>query len=122
MKRKNCLFVIMTMLLVLIILFCTTETVMSQGRVSRQKQYYADMEKQYLSDIKNTLNEKGYPQSGITIRWVSDGEGLRSYTVMIHHRKINSLNNNEIEKLQKELTVTEFNDESCTFSYEFLTT
>lgn len=122
MKRKNCLFVIMTMLLVLIILFCTTETVMSQGRVSRQKQYYADMEKQYLSDIKNTLNEKGYPQSGITIRWVSDGEGLRSYTVMIHHRKINSLNNNEIEELQKELTVTEFNDESCTFSYEFLTT
>ena len=110
------------MLLVLIILFCTTETVMSQGRVSRQKQYYADMEKQYLSDIKNTLNEKGYPQSGITIRWVSDGEGLRSYTVMIHHRKINSLNNNEIEELQKELTVTEFNDESCTFSYEFLTT
>ena len=122
MKRKNCLFLIMTMLLVLIILFCTTETVMSQGRVSRQKQYYADMEKQYLSDIKNTLNEKGYPQSGITIRWVSDGEGLRSYTVMIHHRKINSLNNNEIEELQKELTVTEFNDESCTFSYEFLTT
>lgn len=122
MKRKNCLFLIMTMLLVLIILFCTTETVMSQSRVGREKQYYADMEKQYLSDIKNVLNEKGYPQSGITIRWVSDGDGLRNYTVMIHHRKINSLNSNEMKELQKELTFTEFNDERCTFCYEFITT
>ena len=120
MKRKDCLFVIMTMLLVLLILFCTTETVMSQSSACRQKQYYADMEKQYLSDIKRTLCEKGYSNSGITMRWVSDSEGLRTYTVMIHHRKIDALDNNGKEELLHELLVTEFEDGSCSFSYEFV--
>lgn len=122
MKRKDCLYVIVTMLLVMLILFCTTETVMSQSRTSRQRQYYSDMEKQYLSNIKNTLCEKGYPCSGITMRWMSDDGNVRNYTVMIHHRKINLLGNNEKEALLNELSVSEFNNESCTFSYEFITT
>ena len=122
MKKKDCLFVVMTMLLVLLIFFCTTETVISQSRDGSRKQYYADMEKRYLSDIKMTLCEKGYSNSGITIRWVSDSEGLRIYTVLIHHRKIESLDNNEKKELIHDLSVTEFEDESCTFSYEFITT
>lgn len=120
MKRRDCLFVIMTMLLVFIILFATSETVMSQSRAGMRRQYYSDMEKQYLSDIKSTLCEKGYSHSGITLRWVSDNEGLRIYTVMIHHRKIDSLDNNEKEELLHELSATEFNDGRAVFSYEFV--
>ena len=67
------------------------------------------------------LCQKGYSNSGITIRWVSDSEGLRVYTVMIHHKKIESLDNNGKKELLHELSATEFEDGSCTFSYEFIT-
>lgn len=122
MKRKDILFIIMTILLVMLTLFCTTETVMSQSSGGRLKEYYAGMEKQYLSDIKEALCEKGYADSGVTIRWVSDGEGLRNYTVMIHHRKLNALDNNKKEELINELSAAEFSDERCSFNYEFITT
>lgn len=123
MHRKGRLFVIMTILLVFIILFCSTEIVMSKSCRSdmRRKQYYAKMEKEYVSDIRTLLCKKGYSYSGITIRRISDAEGARSYTVMIHHKKINSLSKYEKEELLYELSVTEFEDEGCTFSYEFVT-
>lgn len=123
MKKKNILFGISMILLVLLILFCTTETVMSQGKADNrgEKKYYAAMEKEYHNNIKHLLNEKGYSNSGITIRWISEADGTRNYTVMIHHRKINSLNEQEKEALMRELPETEFKDDRCTFRYEFLT-
>ncbi len=124
MERKNCIFWIMTMLLVIIILFCSTQTVLSQSRgmSKEQRQYYADMEKEYISNIESLLCEKGYLHSGINIRWVSDVEGLRDYTVMIHHRRIDSLDSHEKEELLNELKTMEFMDSSCIFNYEFITT
>lgn len=124
MKRKDCMFIIMAMLLALLILFCTTETVMSQGRgaAGMQQKYYAGIEEEYLSNLNKALSEKGYQCSGITMRWVADSEGLRSYTVMIHHRKINSLDAYEKEELLHELSAAEFEDERCTFNYELITT
>lgn len=124
MERKNCAFWVMTMLLVIIILFCSTQTVLSQSRGMNkgQRQYYADMEKEYLSDIESLLCEKGYLHSGINIRWVSDVEGLRDYTVMIHHSRINALDIHEKEELLDELKTMEFKDSSVIFSYEFITT
>ena len=124
MERKNCIFWLMTMLLVTIILFCSTQTVLSQssGMSKEQRQYYADMEKEYVSNIESLLCEKGYLHSGINIRWVSEVEGLRDYTVMIHHRRIDSLDSHEKEELLNELKAMEFNDSSCIFNYEFITT
>ena len=45
----------------------------------------------YYAGIRHLLDEKGYRNSGITIRWVSDGQGTRDYMVLIHHRKIEGL-------------------------------
>ena len=123
MKRKGILFWIAVAVTVLIIVFCTTETVMSQGKADKkaEKKYYASMEKEYHRNMKRLLDEKGYLNSGITIRWISEADGTRNYTVMIYHRKIENLNEQEKEELMHELFQTEFEDERCMFHYEFLT-
>lgn len=78
------------------------------------------MEKIYCEDMAEILAGKGYKNSGITIRWVSEEEGRRDYTVMIHHRNIKLLDDEGKEALLQELAGTEFQDDRCTFRYEFL--
>lgn len=122
MNRKNMVFVVTTIALIMVILFCTSQTVMSQEKADMrsQKQYYAAMEQEYLAELKQLLADSGYNNSGVTIRWVSDETGNRNYTVMIHHKKISHLSIQEQEVLQEELMKTEFVDEKCSFAYEFL--
>ena len=121
--RRNAAFIIAVIVSVLVVLFCAKETVMSQGRsdVKEKKSYYAAMEAEYRADMKKVLEEEGYTGSGITVRWVSENEGTRTYTVMIHHRRIDYLDENEKENLVHKLVKTEFTDEKCSFQYEFIT-
>lgn len=122
-NKKNILFGVTTIVLVMVILFCTSQTVMSKEKadVKSQKQYYAAMEKEYVSEMKQMLSGMGYQNSGVTIRWVLDETGSRIYTVMIHHQKIDNLSMQEQGLLQQKLAETEFEDENCTFVYEFVT-
>lgn len=122
MKRKNSFLTAASIFLVLVIFFCHAETVMSQNRTDdrRTRQYYADMEEEYKTNISQMLNEKGFVNSGVNIRWVSDGDGTRIYTVIIHHRRINALDDNDKDELLHELAELEFADENCSFHYEFL--
>ena len=121
--RKNAAFIIAVILSVLVVLFCAKETVMSQGRsdVKERKSYYAAMEAEYRANIDKVLEDEGYADSGITVRWVSETEGARTYTVMIHHRRIDYLDENEKENLVHKLVKMEFTDEKCSFQYEFIT-
>lgn len=121
-RNKNFSFGIAVMISVLVLSFCTTETVMSQSKADRRRgrQYYSAMEKEYYADMRALLTREGYVNSGITIRWVSEETGERNYTVMIHHRKITQLDDAGREALMRELMETEFQDARCTFCYEFL--
>ena len=122
MGKSNISFVITVMLSVLVVLFCTKETVIGQSRtdLKRQKQYYAAKEEEYRAGMRRMLTDKGYTNSGITIRWVLEDEGTRTYTVLIHHKRIDRLDAGEREELIRELEKTEFVDEYCSFQYEFL--
>lgn len=122
MKRKNSFLTAASIFLIFVIFFCSTETVMSQNRTDagKTRKYYAEMEEEYKSNISQMLNEKGFVNSGVNIRWVSDGDGMRRYTVIIHHRRINALDDNDKDELLHELAELEFEDEKCSFRYEFL--
>lgn len=122
MRGKDISFGIIVLLSVLLLLFCAKETVMSRDRAGagEKKQYYALMEEEYCMNMRHLLDEKGYRNSGITIRWISDGQGTRDYMVFIHHRKIERLDDQGKEKLLRELSQTEFADKQCTFHYEFI--
>lgn len=122
MKRKNVLLAAIAIFLILVILFCQVEIVMSRDRTGagRTRQYYAAMEEEYRCNISRTLDEKGFVNSGVNIRWVSYEDGTRIYTVIIHHGGINALDDNDKVELLHELAGLEFKDESCSFRYEFL--
>lgn len=116
-------FAAATILLILIIVFCTVETVKSQGNEDRaiQNKYYAALEKEYKAALCLELDRQGYHNSGITVRRITGEDGTRYYTVMIHHNRINDLNEKEISELLKILSEAEFEDALCSFSYEFIT-
>lgn len=120
-SRKR-FYIFSTIFLILIILLCTTETVMSRNKADAagEKRYLASLEKEYESCMKLLLKEKGYQNSGVTVRWISDEEGNRSYTVMIHHRRLGRISDAERKELVDELSEAEFEKEKCTFHYEFI--
>lgn len=123
MRKKNIAFAATVILSVLMILFCAKETAIGQDRTElrRQRLYYAAMEEEYRTNMRQMLADKGYSNSGITIRWVLEEEGTRVYTVMIHHKRIDRLDEGEKEALLQELEQAEFTDQNCSFCYEFLT-
>lgn len=116
---NNKVFGVLTVLLVLIILFCVKGTVMSRdkGRYDRQNKYYAVLEQEYLEKVNRLLKEEGVSNCGINLRWVADKEGSREYTVILHHRRLERMSGQEQINLTDRLTGAEFRDAACSFRY-----
>lgn len=112
-------FGILTVLLVLIILFCVKGTVMSKEKYSfaKQNSRYAVLEQEYLDRTRNLLEEAGYDNCGINMRRVTYSGGRREYTVLLHHRKLERLSEAECEALKNLLAEMEFGEGTCTFAY-----
>lgn len=120
--RKQIRLLAVTILLILVTAFCMKETVKSQRNEDRgmQNKYYAALEKEYINALRNELCRQGYANSGITLRWTSEEDNTRCYTIMIHHNRINDLDEFGRTALLRSLSETEFADVSCSFHYEFI--
>lgn len=120
--RSLPLTILLSAVLVLIIAFCITETVISQSNEARciEEKYYDEMEDAYLAELKQLLTDKGYRNSGVTMTRVTDEVGARSYTVNIHHKLISKLSLEEKELLAERLGEITFADASCSFCHNFL--
>lgn len=116
------LTILFSVVLVLVIAFCITETVISQSNEARciEEKYYDEMENAYLTELKQLLTEEGYRNSGVTLTRVIDEAGVRSYTVSIHHKLICKMSSGEQEQLVKILGTVTFADASCAFCHKFL--
>lgn len=119
---KTAKFAIVTMILLLITTFSITGTVMSQNKDKDpiDAKHYRMLENQYIAQVREQLKEQGYTNAGITMTRITEADGTRNYTVLIHHRRINSLDETEKVKLTYELGRTYFPVEGCGFSYDFL--
>lgn len=113
-------FGILTILLVLVIIFCVKGTVMSKENDERakQNQYYAALEQDYLERARQLLDEKGYSNCGINLTRVTYEDGRREYTVLIHHRRLERLSDEEKLELENLLSKIEFHNGACSFCYE----
>ena len=120
--RKQIRFWAVTILLILVTVFCMKETVKSQRKEDKgvQNKYYAALEKEYVNALRNELCRQGYANSGITVRWTAGEDNVRCYTVMIHHNRINDLDESGQAALLRTLSEAEFEDVSCSFHYEFI--
>ncbi len=126
MKRKNFEtigFWVLTLCLVLVSAFFITGTVLSGSNKDERQLglYYREQEQQLVRDTRNYLNESGFTNSGVTLTSVIDN-GMREYTITIHHDKIHRMDETEREILKAELATFVFAEENCSFSHEFLVT
>lgn len=101
---------LLTAFLVLASAFCVSGTAMGRERddYTQENQRYALLEDTFRERTKGILEERGYRDSGVTITWTRDRDGVRSYRVEIHHRGIESLDDDEREKLTEALYCEEF--------------
>ena len=120
MRMGGKLFGAVTVLLLLVIIFCVKGTVTSRESDERGKRnrYYAVLEQEYRVRTRQLLEEQGLKDCGINIRWVADTDGSREYTIFLHHRKLNRMTEEEKSVLQDMLTEVEFQEEECSFLYK----
>lgn len=125
MKRKTFEtvgFWVLTLCLVLVSAFFISKTVMSGSNKDRQQLelYYRQQEQQLVKDTRNYLNQSGFSNSGVTLTRVVEENGMREYTITVHHDKINRMDDNERVALKSELATLVFMEDNCSFSHEFL--
>lgn len=103
MKKR---FGFITILLILLITFCTTGTVMGmeKGNVKVDEKFYKQMEQDYVRQVREYLNDEGYDNSGVALTKVFFEDGSREYTLNIHHKRIEKLNRMQQEQLKQQLT------------------
>ena len=63
----------------------------SKERAAERERYLARQEFVLAGELRVYLDGVGYENSGINITHMTDAEGRRSYSVMIHHRDITEL-------------------------------
>lgn len=113
-------FGVITVLLVIVIVFCVKGTVFSKENNERAKanRYYAVLEDEYLKETRQLLEEHGYQNCGVTMTRITEADGSREYTVLLHHRKLQKLSAEEKSAVISSLSDMEFNNEICKFFYE----
>lgn len=113
-------FGVITVLLILVIVFCVKGTVFSKEKQERatENHYYAALEKEYREQAKELLEEQGYHNCGVTMTRVTMEDRSREYTVLLHHRKLQKLSEVERERLVDTLSDMEFDHEICSFVYD----
>ena len=110
-------FGIITLFLVLVIAFSLKGVAMSKENNGRAEanRYYAALEKEFLKQAKQTLEEQGYSNCGVTMTRVTNEDGSREYTVLLHHRKFEWLRQADRDSLTDMLAAKGFTDGVCTF-------
>lgn len=120
--RKEAVFVLFTVFMILSLWFFISEKVMSQnnGTVTVDEAAFLELESNYLSQVKVYLEEEGFRNSGVALSRVIETDGSRSYEVTLHHKKLNELSLEEQEKLKADIEELAFRVSGCEFQVTFL--
>lgn len=121
MKRYR--FYVLTLLVML--LFFPFMGLQAKGQEEKtqvfDRETYERMETEYEERLCDMLDRKGYSNAGITMTKVIRTDGSRIYTVLIHHKRIDRLDDAEKQILLNELGSVSFGDGQCSILHKFLT-
>ena len=93
--------VLLTMVTVLVLgIGMTVKAAPSKDDYKISKEQYHVMEEEYLETVRDILLEKGCKNAGITLTYITDAEENRSYTVKIHHAKLERMEEQELTLLE----------------------
>ncbi len=117
--RKGFVFAVLTMLLVMALALGMRSTVSSQSEadVSVDEASYIALEGEYVKLLRSLLTEEGYENCGINLTRVVDGDGARAYSIVLHHKYLDKLTEEEQQALWEELTGAAFHFSNCSFAF-----
>ncbi|MGN1147831.1 MAG: hypothetical protein ACI4TB_05375, partial [Lachnospiraceae bacterium] len=117
--KKTGSFVAVTIFLVLLSAFFITGTVKSQSKeeMKLSEEYFHQLEKEYVKEMREYLNEAGFTDSGVMLTRTVFEDGSREYQVAIHNSRFDSLAEAERMNLIQELEKKVFKEENCSFAY-----
>lgn len=95
----------MTLCLIGALALGVTGTVMGKEAGNREEQeiYLHNMERAVEKDVRQYLNENAYENCGVMLTRVVDARGDRTYTITVHHQRIDRLSEPERQKLREQL-------------------
>ncbi len=76
--------------------------------------YYAPVEADYVSGVRQYLSEMGYSNPGVTLTHVTDENLMRTYTLNVHHMRFEGMSDERREVIMEALTDMGFEDDRCT--------
>lgn len=119
---KDAVLVLFTILLVLGGAVFISETAISQkeGGVIVDEAELRTLEREYISEIRDYLEQQGFADSGVSLTWVMEEDGSRSYDVVLHHKGIGKLTSAEREELFQRVETLAFQVSGCNFQVKLL--
>lgn len=110
-----------TVLLVLIAALFAGCTAMSRTDIGTREleEYYLTKEQALTKDVRELLAVKGYENSGVMVTRVIEDDGNRLYTIAVHHKRIDLLDDKERQMLLSQVENLVFDDEACSFFIDF---
>lgn len=114
-------FVAVTVILVLVTAFFCVKTVASSTDVNSREpeEYYLAKERKLTEDVRALLCREGFENSGVMVTRVVEEDGSRLYTVAVHHRRIDTIDEEDREQLLLQLESLTFGDDNCSFRHQF---
>ena len=115
-------FYLMTIGLIIITFTMMTISVNAteSKRIQHKNAYYKEMEDCYVEALRESLSEAGYRNAGITLTKVFYEDGQREYTVKLHHKRMERLDEQKKQDLLTELSKIAFTDSECRVYLKFL--
>ncbi len=119
---KAAAFILFTVLLVLGLALFGSQTVLSES----EEEFLVDeeslrvLEQKYVSQIRDYLEEQGFKNSGVTLTWIMEEDGSRSYEVALYHKGIGKLSEEKREVLFAAVKKLAFKVAGCNFQVNLL--
>ena len=117
--RKGFVLVVVTMLLIMALALGMGSKVSSQSQadVSLSEESYIALESEYVQVLRGMLGEQGYENCGINLTRVVDDEGGRAYSIVLHHKYLDKLGEEELQALFAEMSGAAFQFSNCSFAF-----
>ena len=117
-KRYNVFKITGALFMVIAILWCVLG-IKANGaeKADNDKAYYQLQETQLKTKIKVELEELGYNNCGITMTKIMNADGLREYTVLVHHQYLDTNNTEKVNTVYETLMALDVEEKNMTVNY-----
>ena len=101
---KKAVLLMVTILVLAFGIGITAKAASVKGEGTRfSKEQYRIMEDEFQKEARMILLEKGCKNAGIMLTYVTDAEGMRVYTITVHHSRLEDMEEQEMKVLEARL-------------------